>query len=192
MSLYPSAVEKRATYGVGAHLGAYYHCDNGIGLGAMVKSPVFFPQVNYNATTPTGQPDNVGLSLNAPMFVGLGGSYSGLKGWLFAVDVKYAIYQGITGYFGDSAPFNSDGLVHGLGYQNAWAFSAGVQYELVEKTLTIRGGVQLQHARPLRRRRALRADRRPAPSRGRGRLYVQGDGSPLDLGLLRTKLCLSA
>jgi hypothetical protein len=146
VSLYPPALQRRTAWGAGAHLGAYYHGDNGIGLGAMAKSPIFFPTLGINATTLAGQADPVRVQANAPMFVGGGGSYNGLKGWLFAADIKYAIYQGVTGFFGDSAYYQPDGSFHGLGYRNGWALSGAVQYELIEQTLMLRVGYQYNTA----------------------------------------------
>jgi hypothetical protein len=48
---YPPATASAPKYGVGVHAGGYYHFDFGLGLGLMVKSPIWFQSINYNTTT---------------------------------------------------------------------------------------------------------------------------------------------
>jgi long-subunit fatty acid transport protein len=111
----------------------YHHADNGLGLGLMVKSPVFFQWLDYQTSTLENQPRTISLKINTPAFVGAGAAYDGRKNWLFAVDLKYAFYTTETGYYGKDAFFESDGTVHGLGYGNGLAVTSGAQYKATDK-----------------------------------------------------------
>jgi long-chain fatty acid transport protein len=120
-------------YGLGAHAGAYYHSDRGIGVGLMIKSPIWFQTIDYKTTTLTGQERTVSVRQNTPFFVGVGVSYDSLKKWLFALDIKYAIYENTTGFYAKAAFFEADGTVHGLGYGNGAAITSGIQYKASDK-----------------------------------------------------------
>jgi long-chain fatty acid transport protein len=118
-----------SSYGIGVHIGAYYHSANGLGLGVMVKSPIFLQWLDYNTTTIAGAERTVSVKINTPLFFGAGVSYDGVEKWLFALDLKYAIYEGTTGYYADDEFFQPNGRVHGLGYGNGLAITSGIQYK---------------------------------------------------------------
>ena len=120
-------------YGVGAHAGAYYHASSGLGVGLMVKSPIWFQTIDYRTTTLRGQERTVGVRLNTPAFVGVGVSYDSVRKWLFAIDFKYAFYRNATGFYAERAFFLPDGTVNGLGYDNGLAITFGTQYKASEK-----------------------------------------------------------
>jgi long-chain fatty acid transport protein len=120
-------------YGAGAHAGAYYHATSGLGLGLMVKSPIWFQTLDYKTTTLLGQQRTISVKANTPFFVGAGLSYDGREKWLFAMDFKYALYRHMTGYYADRAFFQPDGTVNGLGYDNGLAVTSGIQYKASAK-----------------------------------------------------------
>jgi long-chain fatty acid transport protein len=129
---FPAAITD-PSYGIGVHAGAYYHNGDGLGLGLMIKSPIFFQRFHYNAAGLHGEPRPISVGFNTPMFIGAGASYDGIKQWLFAVDLKYAFYEGMTGFYGDDAFFEPDGAIHGAGYSNALATTFGVQRKFGDK-----------------------------------------------------------
>jgi long-chain fatty acid transport protein len=130
---YVPAFATSPTYGVGVHAGGYYHFDSGLGLGLMIKSPIFFQTIDYTTTTLLGQPRTVSVKLDTPPFIGVGVSYDSVSKWLFALDLKYAFYQHNTGYYGQQDFFQADGTINGLGYDNALAVTTGVQYKPNDK-----------------------------------------------------------
>jgi long-subunit fatty acid transport protein len=115
-------------YGIGGHAGAYYHSNSGVGLGLMIKTPIYFQTLEYKTTTLTGKQRTVSVKANTPLFIGAGVSYDSVKKWLFALDLKYAIYRDLTGFYGKDAFFEPDGTVHGLGYDNGLAITSGIQF----------------------------------------------------------------
>src|SRR5262249_53176933 len=121
------------------HAGAYRHLDSGLGLGLMVKSPIWFQTIDYKTTTLLGQQRTVSVDVRTPPFIGAGVSYDGHKPWLFALDLKYAFYRNVTGFYGERAFFQPDGTINGLGYDNGLAITTGAQYKKSEK-LTWRVG----------------------------------------------------
>jgi long-chain fatty acid transport protein len=136
---FPPAVAGPPKYGIGAHLGAFYHADSAVSLGVMVKSPIWFQKLTYNTSTFSGGPRSVSVNVRTPMYIALGASYNGIARWLFAADAKYALYENKTGFYGKAAFFNPDGSVHGLGYKNGWAFTGGTQYKLYDKLNLLAG-----------------------------------------------------
>ena len=118
-----------SAYGIGGHAGAYYHSNSGVGLGLMIKSPIYFQTIDYKTTTLTGKQRTVSVSVNTPLFIGAGVSYDSLKKWLFALDLKYALYRDMTGFYAKDAFFEPDGTVHGLGYDNGLAITSGIQFK---------------------------------------------------------------
>jgi long-chain fatty acid transport protein len=122
-----------AAYGIGVHGGAYYHSSSGLGLGLMVKSPIWFQTLEYKTTNLTGQQRAVSVKVGTPFFVGAGVSYDSLKPWLFALDLKYAVYRHTTGYYAQDAFFQPDGTVNGLGYRNGLAITSGIQYKASDR-----------------------------------------------------------
>jgi long-subunit fatty acid transport protein len=136
---YPPAIASSSKYGAGVHAGGYYHFDFGLGLGLMIKSPIWFQDINYNTTTLAGAPQKVSVSVNTPLFVGAGLSFDGLKKWLFAFDFKYAVYKDIAGFYSQSATFQPNGTVNGLGYDNGLAVTFGIQFKPIDK-LALRVG----------------------------------------------------
>jgi long-subunit fatty acid transport protein len=135
---YPAAFSN-GKYGAGAHAGVYYHMASGIGVGLMVKSPIWFQTIDYNATNLLGQQRSISVKANTPAFIGLGLSYDSVKKWLFAIDFKYAFYRNTTGFYADRAFFRPDGTVNGLGYDNGLAITGGIQYKSSDK-LSFRAG----------------------------------------------------
>jgi len=132
VTLYAPAIGNSA-YGIGAHAGAYYHSSGGVGLGLMIKSPIWFQTIDYKTTTPAGLLRTVSVNANTPLFIGAGGSYDSIKNWLFALDLKYAIYRNMTGFYAKDAFFEPDGTVHGLGYDNGLAITSGIQFKASDR-----------------------------------------------------------
>src|SRR5215831_3636838 len=64
---YPAA-SSNGKYGAGAHAGAYYHTASGVGIGLIVKSPIWFQTIDYNTTTLLGQQRRISVGLNTPAF----------------------------------------------------------------------------------------------------------------------------
>jgi long-chain fatty acid transport protein len=144
---YPSGIGN-PEYGAGIHLGAYHHSNSGLGLGLMLKSPIWFQWLDYHTSTLENGERTIGVKTNTPAFIGAGVSYDGRKQWLFALDVKYAFYKDKTGYYGKDAFFESDGAVHGLGYVNGAAITSGAQYKATDRLVARLGYKYSTHIVP--------------------------------------------
>lgn len=134
---YPSARASRYHFGGGAQFGAYYNAGD-FHLGASLKTPTWMERFRFFSQDATGAARVVSADVDLPLISTVGGAYSGIEKWLFALDVRYFDYANTAG-FGDSATFDATGRVNGLGWRSVVAVAGGVQYELTEN-ITLRGG----------------------------------------------------
>lgn len=134
---YPSARASRYHFGGGAQFGAYYDLGS-VKLGASVKTPTWMERFRFFADDGAGGARIVSADVDLPTIVSVGGAYTGLENWTFALDLRYFDYANTAG-FGDPASFESDFSVSGLGWRSVAAASAGAQFQATE-TLTLRCG----------------------------------------------------
>jgi long-chain fatty acid transport protein len=127
---FPAATHGRLRWGAGLVAGVYLTTDAGWRFGASVKSPQWMETFKFNAADENGLPLELSLRVDFPLIVTVGTAYSGLEGWLFALDVRYIDFKGTDG-LGESAAFDpTTGRVLGIGWDSVVSVSAGVQYQL--------------------------------------------------------------
>lgn len=129
---YPALTHGSYQWGAGFQMGAFYVTDSAWQFGASFKSPQWFENFTYNAKDQIGGARTVQLGVDAPMIVSVGTAYTGFDRFLIAVDGRFLNYQNTKG-FHDSG-FASNGAVNGLGWNNIYAMSSGVQYKVTEAT----------------------------------------------------------
>jgi long-chain fatty acid transport protein len=134
---FPNGTHTRWHWGGGFQAGAYYTLDNGLGLGASVKSPRWFERFHFQATDELGRPRNFTFAADLPLVVSVGGAYTGFQRWLLGADLHYLDFRNARG-IGDSG-FSPDGAVHGVGQHSIWAVALGAQYRLTD-ALAVRLG----------------------------------------------------
>jgi long-chain fatty acid transport protein len=132
---YPSAAHGQTAWGCGATAGVYYTADVWA-VGASVRSPLAF-DLRFNSADEIGRPRDLRFDLDMPTIVSIGGAFTGLEGWVFAVDLRYLDYEGASG-FGDQG-FAPDGSVRGLGWRSIFAIAIGAQYRPTE-CMALRAG----------------------------------------------------
>ena len=131
-------VGTRFHWGGGFQLGAYYRLDHGWAVGALrIKSRQWVEPFRYNSETDTGLPRVVKFRLDYPMIVSIGTSYSGLKDWVFALDMRYFDYANTTGF--SEMGMAHDGAVKGLGWNSIMSVCFGAQRRLADN-IFIRAG----------------------------------------------------
>ncbi len=134
---YPSGRGTRMAWGGGAQVGVYYIMDNGLHLGANIKSPQWMEKFRYFTEDELGRPRTEKVSFDLPMIVTVGTAYSGIDGIVLAVDLRYIDFKNTDG-LGDEG-FNADGSVKGLGWSSVLAVATGLQLKLSD-CLYLRGG----------------------------------------------------
>ncbi len=128
-------------FGGGVQAGIYYINDNGLHLGASIKSPQWFEDFRFFTEGAGGATRVSKLDVDYPMIVSLGAAYSGRKNWIFATDVRYINYDATDG-FGDAAVF-INGALDGLDWSSIFSVSTGAQYK-VSECLYLRLGYTFQ------------------------------------------------
>lgn len=127
----------RMAWGGGFQVGAYWTTESCWNWGVSYKSPQWMEPFRFNSRDELGGPLFARVNADLPSIISLGTSYTGIERWLFATDFRYFDYANATG-FGDQG-FRLDGSVAGLGWENVFSFSQGVQYEWSDR-LTVRMG----------------------------------------------------
>ena len=134
----PSGSNSLPRYGGGIQLGIYYDDDDGIHLGASVKSPQYFETFRFNSADELGQPRSIEAELEYPMIVGFGSAYTGFDKWSLALDARFVDYDH-TQLLGEPAEFRADGSLRGLGWRSVWHFAGGAQFQATDE-LSLRAG----------------------------------------------------
>jgi long-chain fatty acid transport protein len=127
---FPAATHTRYGWGGGIEAGAYYTFDNGLRLGASVKSPRWFEKFSFQSVDQLGKPRSTSLALNLPMVASAGFAYSGFQRWLLGMDTHYIDYTNTAGF--RASGFDATGAAQGLGWRSIWTVAFGAQYHLRE------------------------------------------------------------
>ena len=127
---FPALTHGTYQWGAGFQLGAFYASESNWNFGASFKSTQWFNSFQFNSKDQTGAPRNIKVLVDAPMIVSLGTSYTGFQRWLLAADVRYIDYRN-TRPFSQSG-FDSTGAIKGLGFDNIFALSTGVQFQATD------------------------------------------------------------
>jgi long-chain fatty acid transport protein len=135
---YPEGTHTRSIWGLGFQVGIYYETESFWHLGASYKSPQWFEEAMFNATTAAGEPRADGLNVDYPAMISLGAAYYGLPRTVWAIDFRYVDYAN-TQLFGHDAGYGLDGAWTGLGWRSVFSVATGVQYQLTD-TLSLRAG----------------------------------------------------
>ncbi|HYW79365.1 MAG TPA: outer membrane protein transport protein [Thermoguttaceae bacterium] len=130
---YTSGNGTRQHWGGGVQLGLYYVGDHDWHFGASIKSPQWFEDFRFRTEDGDGGTRTVTFDLDYPMIISFGTAYSGFDRWLFACDLRYFDYKNTAG-FGGGAGFGPGGEVTGLGWNNLFSLSTGVQYRPTDST----------------------------------------------------------
>lgn len=128
---YGPGTSTRTSWGGGFQVGAYYITDNYWHLGVSYKSPQWFEPIRYNSTDELGRPVTQKIDLGLPQFVSLGAAYSGFERWLYAADFRYYNYTNAPGF--DHSGYNANGSVAGLGWNNIFSVSNGLQFSATDR-----------------------------------------------------------
>lgn len=123
--------------GGGGQIGLYYAHECGWALGASVKSPQWLESFRYKGSDELGRPRDLKTHFDYPMIVSVGGAYSALERWIFAIDARYIDYHNTEGF--ESTGFAPNGSVRGLGWDSIFVIAAGAQF-LVCDALSVRMG----------------------------------------------------
>ncbi len=127
---YAPGADSDYTLGGGFQVGLYYNPEENYSLGISYKSPQWFDSFDVNTVDASGLAREISYDLDYAQIVAVGGSYEPCEDLLFATDVKYIMYGEAEG-FGDQG-YAPDGRVMGLGWDNIFSVSTGVQKELTE------------------------------------------------------------
>ncbi len=127
---YPSMNHGSFQWGAGFQVGAFYKTDYCWQFGAALRSPQWFSDFEYNSRDQIGNPRTIDYGLDAPLTVSLGTAYTGFDRLLIAVDGKFLNYSDTRGY--ETAGFSPTGAVNGLGWDDVFAVSTGVQYQATD------------------------------------------------------------
>ncbi len=135
---YSSGRSAKYHWGGGVQLGAFYAGENGVNLGASIKSPTWMEEFKIQSTDENGLPRTLTSDVDLPMIVSVGAALTSYEDWLFAMDARFIDYANADG-FGDSASFNADGSLNGLDWSSIFSLSLGVQRR-INNNLQLRCG----------------------------------------------------
>jgi long-chain fatty acid transport protein len=134
---YATATNGRFRWGGGFQAGIYYASESPWRFGASFKSPQWFETYTFNSVSALGHPTTPKINLDFPFIASVGTSYTGFERMLLAADFRFVDYRNTSG-FRDTG-FDQRGALRGLGWQNVFALSTGVQYLLTD-TVSLRAG----------------------------------------------------
>ena len=138
---FPSATNARPYWGGGFQVGLFYELNQNWNFGFSYKSPIWQERWDYNTTTPTLAPAQIGVQASLPEIISWGVAYKGLPKTLIDVDLRYFDYA-------NSELFGQKVIDGGLGWQSVFAVAIGGQYQATDR-LTLRAGY-LYNTNPIR------------------------------------------
>jgi long-chain fatty acid transport protein len=110
----------------------YYTRDDCWHWGASLKSPAWMEEFRLFSEDANGAARVLRAKLDLPLILSVGTAYSGIDGWLFALDARYFDYKNADG-FGDPAVFNGDGSLQGLGWSSVFSIAMGAQRRVTDR-----------------------------------------------------------
>ncbi|QDT13390.1 OmpP1/FadL family transporter [Stieleria marina] len=131
-STYSSGRAAKYHWGGGFQAGAFYTGQNGVNLGASIKSPTWMEQFEFQGKDENGLPRTLTADFDLPLIVSVGAALTSYQDWLFAVDARFIDYANTDG-LGDSATFQADGSLKGLDWSSIFALSMGAQRRINER-----------------------------------------------------------
>ncbi len=134
---YPVATSSRTAWGGGFQAGVYYVASDAWRLGASFKSPQWFEPFHYQSADQFGRPVTGSFNLNAPLIASIGAAYTGVDRLTIDADIRYVDFRNTLGVA--ATGFDSTGAVRGLGWNDAFVFALGAQYQLTDN-FSIRAG----------------------------------------------------
>lgn len=126
--LYTSGRGNRYHWGGGVQAGIYYIGQGPWHLGASIKSPQWFEDFRFLTEDGAGGSRVEKLDADLPMIISLGWAYTGIPRYVLACDVRYFDYEN-AGCMGNPAGFDGAGAITGLGWDNIFSVSGGMQYQ---------------------------------------------------------------
>ena len=135
---YPSGTHTRFHWGGGFAGGIFMNATNDLNFGVGVRSPQWFEDFTYTGKTEVGTRRDFSTPFEYPLIVSLGTSYTGIPDTVVGMDVRYLGWSHADLY-GDTATFDPDGSIHGLGWNSTWAVAMGIQRRVTD-TVTARAG----------------------------------------------------
>jgi len=129
---YPDGARGDSAWGLGFQAGIYYvNKENGLHLGAAIKTPQWIQTFKINSQNELGAGRTLEFDLDYPMIASLGVGYSGWERWKFAADLRYIDYENTNGF--QAAGFDSTGAVTGFGWQSIVVMAVGAEYHVTRR-----------------------------------------------------------
>ena len=143
----PSAAAADGSFGIGLQVGAIFHVNDLLSLGASYASRMDFQDFGYNATHLNPNLPNFGtdyrvtFALDVPAIASAGVALTALPNLRIRLelgDARYIFYEDAAGFEGPGG-FNEMGAVEGFGWENILVLALGAQLNAGEQ-LTLRAG----------------------------------------------------
>lgn len=133
---YPTDVDHELAAGIGFQVGTRWQTTEKLGIGFTFTSPTWFEDFNWDVTDEIDNNRKVSFRLDRPLVLNMGSSYQLTPDTLFLMDCSWINYSGTKGF--DETGFNADGSLRGLGWNDIWVLSFGVQQNIDK--LSLRAG----------------------------------------------------
>ena len=143
-AFYPSAAAADGSFGIGLQVGAIFHVNDLLSLGASYASRMDFQDFGYNATHMNPNLPNFGtdyrvtFALDVPAIASAGVALTALPNLRILGDARYIFYEDAAGFEGPGG-FNEMGAVEGFGWENILVLALGAQLNVGEQ-LALRAG----------------------------------------------------
>jgi long-chain fatty acid transport protein len=133
---YPDVDDHEFAFGVGFQAGVRYQASKKWGLGLCLTSPTWFEKFEWDVKDELGNHRKIDFQLNRPLSIGMGASYQLMPDTLVLIDLSWINYSNTEGF--EKRGFAADGSLAGLGWEDIWVMSVGVQKDIDD--LTLRAG----------------------------------------------------
>lgn len=127
---YPDATRAATAWGQGFTLSATYQASPALSWGAVLKSPQYFDEFEWNSQYPDGTPTRFKFRLDYPMILGAGLSYRPDDTLTLAADLRWINYRDTRGFEQKNYAVDGGPYVQGFGWEDIMVVSLGAQYRL--------------------------------------------------------------
>jgi long-chain fatty acid transport protein len=132
---YPD-VNHELALGIGFQAGIRYQPINELAFGFSLTTPTWFEEFEWDVEDESGNSRKISFRLNRPLTLRLGTNYRLTSATMLFMDISWINYSQTSGF--DGSGFAPDGSLAGLGWEDIWVLSLGVQYDIGD--LTLRAG----------------------------------------------------
>ena len=133
---FPDVNHHDLALGIGFQAGIRYQPVKNLAFGFSITSPTWFEEFKWDVKDESGNTKKISTRLNRPLTVCLGTNYRLTSHTSLLMDISWINYSDTAGF--EKSGFAFDGSLAGMGWEDIWVLSLGVQHDI--GNLTLRAG----------------------------------------------------